>query len=49
MRRLINSTYLSLDGDVQHLERWSFDHRSDDVTRITLLMVRAGKGGGGLR
>ncbi|MEU4195358.1 dihydrofolate reductase family protein [Kribbella sp. NPDC026611] len=31
MGRLINSTYLSLDGVVQHPERWTFDYRSDDA------------------
>ena len=34
MRRLINSTYLSLDGVVQHPERWTFDYRSDDAAQF---------------
>jgi dihydrofolate reductase len=30
MRRIINSTYMSLDGGVQHIENWTFDYRGDD-------------------
>ncbi|MER6675052.1 dihydrofolate reductase family protein [Streptomyces sp. NPDC000983] len=33
MRRIINSTYLSLDGDIEKLDRWSFDYWSDDLER----------------
>ncbi len=33
MRRVINSTYLSVDGVVQHPERWTFDYRSEDAAR----------------
>ena len=49
MRRIINSTYMSLDGDVQNPEKWTFDYRSDDANRFaheqleacdTLLMGR---------
>ena len=34
MRRVITSTYLSLDGVVQQPERWTFDYRSDDAARF---------------
>jgi dihydrofolate reductase len=29
MRRIINSTYVSLDGLIEHLERWHFDYLDD--------------------
>lgn len=35
MRRVINSTYLSVDGVVREPERWTFDYRSEDITRHT--------------
>jgi dihydrofolate reductase len=34
MRRIITSTYMSLDGVVQHPELWTFDYRSDDAARF---------------
>ncbi|MGW6917614.1 dihydrofolate reductase family protein [Kitasatospora sp. NPDC054939] len=33
MRRIINSTYISLDGDTEGLDQWSFDYWSDDLER----------------
>ncbi|MFE0674647.1 dihydrofolate reductase family protein [Streptomyces sp. NPDC058867] len=33
MRKIINSTYLSLDGDIEKLDQWSFDYWSDDLER----------------
>lgn len=33
MGRLINSTYLSLDGVVQHPEHYTFGYRSDDAAK----------------
>jgi dihydrofolate reductase len=33
MRRIINSTYMSLDGVVQHPELWTFDYRNEDATQ----------------
>lgn len=33
--RIVNSTYMSLDGVVQHPEHWTFDHRTADVTQAT--------------
>lgn len=35
MGKLINTTYMSLDGVVQRPELWSFDYRSDDVSAYT--------------
>jgi dihydrofolate reductase len=35
MRRIINSTYVSLDGVTQHLERWHFEYIDDDATAFT--------------
>jgi dihydrofolate reductase len=34
MRRIINSTYMSLDGVIQRPELWTFDYRSDDAARF---------------
>jgi dihydrofolate reductase len=31
MRRIVNSTYVSLDGVIEHLEKWHFDYVDDDV------------------
>lgn len=33
MRRVLNSTYMSLDGVVQEPQRWTFDYRSEDAAR----------------
>jgi dihydrofolate reductase len=35
MRRIINSTYVSLDGLIEHLERWHFDYIDDEATAFT--------------
>ena len=35
MRRIINSTYVSLDGLTGHLERWHFEYIDDDATAFT--------------
>jgi dihydrofolate reductase len=34
MRRIITSTYMSLDGVVQRPEQWTFDYRSEDAARF---------------
>ncbi|HEX6528064.1 MAG TPA: dihydrofolate reductase family protein [Streptosporangiaceae bacterium] len=36
MRRIINSTYMSVDGVVEKPERWSFDYRSQDAAQYAL-------------
>ncbi|MFE0646969.1 dihydrofolate reductase family protein [Streptomyces sp. NPDC059534] len=33
MRKIINSTYVSLDGDIEKLDQWSFDYWSGDLER----------------
>ncbi|MFE7546427.1 dihydrofolate reductase family protein [Streptomyces gardneri] len=33
MRKIINSTYISLDGDTEKLDQWSFDYWSDELER----------------
>jgi dihydrofolate reductase len=33
--RIVNSTYMSLDGVIQRPELWTFDYRSDDVAKVT--------------
>lgn len=33
MRRIVNSTYVSLDGVIEHLEQWHFDYFDDDGMR----------------
>jgi dihydrofolate reductase len=35
MRRIVNSTYVSLDGLIEHLERWHFDYIDDDSDAFT--------------
>jgi dihydrofolate reductase len=32
VRRIINSTYVSLDGVMEHMERWHFEYIDDDAT-----------------
>jgi dihydrofolate reductase len=34
MRRIINSTYMSLDGVVQNPQLWSFDYRDDAAAKF---------------
>jgi len=34
MRRIINSTYMSLDGVVQRPELWTFDYRDDEAAKV---------------
>jgi RibD C-terminal domain len=31
MRRMVNSTYVSLDGVIEHLEKWHFDYLDEDA------------------
>jgi dihydrofolate reductase len=35
MRHIVNATYMSLDGVVQHPELWTFDYRSDDAAQVS--------------
>jgi hypothetical protein len=36
MRRLINSTFVSLDGVINHMERWHFDFIDDETETVAL-------------
>ncbi|MEU8773343.1 dihydrofolate reductase family protein [Streptomyces sp. NPDC048606] len=33
MRKTVNSTYVSLDGDTERIDQWSFEYWSDDLER----------------
>jgi dihydrofolate reductase len=39
MRRVINSTYMSIDGVVQEPQLWVFDYRSEDLDQHTVDLV----------
>lgn len=39
MRRVINSTYMSVDGVVQEPQRWTFGYRSEDLARYARDLV----------
>jgi dihydrofolate reductase len=41
MRRVINSTFVSLDGAINHMERWHFDYIDDEHNKITLDEIEA--------
>ena len=34
MRRIINSTYVSLDGVIEHPEKWQFDYLDDATNKF---------------
>lgn len=36
MRRVVNSTFVSLDGVVNHMEHWHFDYIDEQIEEITL-------------
>ncbi|WP_420077940.1 dihydrofolate reductase family protein [Streptomyces sp. JL4002] len=39
MRKIINSTYVSLDGDIEKLDQWSFDYWSDELDRYATKLL----------
>jgi dihydrofolate reductase len=41
MRRLVNSTFVSLDGVVNHMDRWHFEFIDDDTEAIALRQLNA--------
>ncbi|MFF9148825.1 dihydrofolate reductase family protein [Streptomyces sp. NPDC014861] len=41
MRKIVNSTYLSLDGDIEKLDQWSFAYWSDDLERYANKLLLA--------
>jgi len=41
MRRIVNSTFVSLDGVINHMERWHFDFIDDELSALALEQLRA--------
>lgn len=41
MRKIVNSTFVSLDGVVNHMEKWHFDYVDDESDRLALEQLRA--------
>ena len=41
MRRIVNSTFVSLDGIVNHMDRWHFDYINDELHELALDQLRA--------
>jgi dihydrofolate reductase len=41
MRKIVNSTFVSLDGVVNHMERWHFDFVDDESNALALEQLRA--------
>lgn len=39
--RVVNSTFISLDGVINKMEAWHFDYISDETSEITLEQLRA--------
>lgn len=42
MRRIVNSTFVSLDGVINHMDRWHFDFIDDELEALALDQLRAG-------
>jgi dihydrofolate reductase len=42
MRRIINDTFVTLDGVVNHMEKWHFDYVDDETNEIALDRIRSG-------
>ena len=40
MRRIINSTFVSLDGVINHMDRWHFEFIDDDTEAIALRQLK---------
>ena len=40
MRRIVNSTFVSLDGVINHMDRWHFDYISEEQEAIALDQMR---------
>ena len=41
MRRVVNSTYVSLDGVIEHLEGWHFDYFDDEAGQYAWELLSA--------
>lgn len=44
MRSVVNSTFVSLDGVVNHMERWHFDYLSEESDALALSQLQAADG-----
>ena len=40
MRKIVNSTFVSLDGVINHMDRWHFDFVDDELEALALDQVR---------
>jgi dihydrofolate reductase len=40
MRRIVNSTFVSLDGVINHMDRWHFDFIDDELEALALDQLR---------
>ena len=41
MGKIINSTFVSIDGVINHMDAWHFDYTDDETDRITLEQIMA--------
>ena len=41
MRRIVNSTFVSLDGVINHMDRWHFGFIDDELEALALDQMRA--------
>ena len=41
MRQIVNSTFVSLDGVINHMDRWHFDFIDDELEALALDQMRA--------
>jgi len=39
MRKIVNSTFVSLDGVVNHMEKWHFDYVSEQSDRLAMRQI----------
>jgi dihydrofolate reductase len=40
MRKIVNSTFVSLDGVINHMDRWHFDYITDEQEALALDQIR---------
>jgi dihydrofolate reductase len=41
MRKIVNSTFVSLDGVINHMDRWHFDFIDDELEALALDQMQA--------
>jgi dihydrofolate reductase len=44
MRRIVNSTFVSLDGVINHMDRWHFDFIDEELEALALEQMQASDG-----